>query len=414
MKKLLVISIICLFIGLCFQPAFANDVSIGKVEQQPRGGTFVKTYGRSYDDRGHSVQQTTDGGYIITGQTYLVGASGHDVWLIKTDSNGNKLWDKNFGGDDAEYGYCVQQTTDGGYIITGQTEEFDIWGNLWLIKTDSNGNKLWDKNYGGDKEDCGKSICQTTDGGYIITGENDGRIWLIKTDNSGNMIWDKKFGGYEGKSVRQTTDGGYIILGTRAGDIYLIKTDSAGNKMWDKTFGEDDDDNGLCVEQTTDGGYIITGFSVWKYFPDSDSDAWLIKTDSNGTKIWHKVFSRTESDYGRYVQQTTDGGFILTGDTGGKVWLIKTDSKGQKIWENRFNEIRGESYSRCGRQTTDGGYIIVGYLDNFFSEIDDVLLIKTDEYGKSRNKAFTVNMLLLRILERFPLLWRVVSRLNLN
>jgi hypothetical protein len=149
-------------------------LGVGKsVAQAPNDWwEWFKTFGGSGNDEGWSVQQTSDGGFILVGWTWSFGAGGFDVWLIKTDADGNKLWDRTFGGRGSDYGYSVQQTSDGGFIMVGDTASFGAgWADVWLIKTDANGNKQWDRTFGGSGLDSGSSVQQTSDGGFILVGD---------------------------------------------------------------------------------------------------------------------------------------------------------------------------------------------------------------------------------------------------
>ena len=364
------------------------------------GQSWNKTFGGVSYEEGYSVQQTTDGGYIICGTTFTFGNGDYDVWLIKTDGNGNEIWNKTFGGTNEDRGYHVQQTTDGGYIISGTTFSFGN-GNydVWLIKTDGNGNELWNKTYGGTSEERGYSVQQSSEGGYIISGitssfgNGNYDVWLIKTDGNGNEIWNKTFGGTnydESISVQQTTDGGYIIAGTTfsfgngATNIYLIKADGNGNELWNKTFGGTNNNWGYSVQQSNDGGYILIGYT--NSFGNGGADVYLIKTDGNGNELWSKTFGGANDDGGVSVQQTNDGGYIITGYTKSSgngdadVYLIKTDGGGNELWNKTF----GGTYEDGGfdvQQTADGGYIITGKTLYAGSVNSDLYLIKTDGNG---------------------------------
>ncbi len=364
---------------------------------------WIKTHGGSSDDRGYSVQPTPDSGYILTGYTESFGAGDSDVYLIKTDANGDQQWYKTFGGTDYDIGNSVQLTSDGGYIVVGYTGSFGA-GNIdvYLIKTDANGNQQWDTTFGGKNNDYGYSVQPTSDDGYIIVGYTESfgagysDVYLIKTDAGGNQQWYKTFGGTGsdyGYSVQPTSDGGYIITGKTysfgAGeyDVYLIKTDANGEQQWYKTFGGTDWDIGNSVQLTSDEGYIITGWTG--SFGAGRINVYLIKTDANGEQQWYKTFggtSRDYRDYGYSVQLTSDGGYIITGwnESFGAgnidVYLIKTDANGEQQWYKTFGGTDSD-YGYSVQPTSDGGYIITGSTKSFSAGGDDVYLIKTDANG---------------------------------
>jgi len=356
---------------------------------------WTKVFGGERSVWGNSVQQTIDGGYIITGRKDSIFTNDVDVWLIKTDENGDTLWTKTFGGSAWDEGYSVQQTLDGGYIVCGFTSSFSAGGSdVWLIKTDENSDTLWTKTYGGSDIEYGLSVQQTLDRGYIVAGWTrpyDGwsDVWLIKTNENGDTLWTKTFGGSTtddaGYSVQQTTDDGYIVCGVTSSslgglDVWLIKTDENGDTLWTKTFGGSSIDKGYSVQQTTDDGYIVSGRTG--SFGASWADVWLIKTDENGDTLWTKTFGGSSADDGYSVQQTTDGGYIVCGTTGSfgaggsDIWLIKTDENGDTLWTKT---IGGSNYDKgySVEQTTDRGYIVCGMTGSFGADnYGDVWLIK--------------------------------------
>ena len=422
MKKIYLLFPLLLFVFITCEDEKVEDTK----EKEPTI-IFSKTFGGSGQDYGRSVQQTSDGGYIITGNTRSFGEGNQDVWLIKTDSQGQEEWNQTVGGgSNKETGYYVQQTNDGGYIITGNTDSNgDNITEVWLIKTDSQGNEKWNHTFGGNGalNDIGHSVQQTTDGGYIITGITDSNgdniteVWLIKIDSQGQEEWNHTFGGiggYDdvGRSVQQTTDGGFVITGYtwevygNGGDLWLIKTDSQGNEEWSSIFGGEYGDRGYSGQPTTDGGYILTGKSYFNYQSDgrwNNGDVRLIKTDSQGNEEWNQTFSGSKEgtyidgygttryfeEYGSSVQQTSDGGYIITGmrnrfddnDDNEDVLLIKTDNQGNEQWNQIFggNQI---DFGTSVQQTIDGGFIITGYTESFGNGFSDVWLIKTDSQGR--------------------------------
>jgi PKD repeat protein len=339
-----------------------GELDFWLVKTDPNGTEqWNRTYGGTDSDSGYFICQTFDRGYIVAGNTRSYGAGNSDFWLVKINPDGDEQWNKTFGGTDFEGANFVQQTWDGGYIIRGDRVNNSGHSIYWLVKTDPGGNEEWNRtlgNYGGDRAD---AMQLTSDGGFILAGRthdhSDGSfgIWLIRTDSSGNEQWTRTIGGIEEvgvKTVLETSDCGFIITGSTGsyyGDdptgILLVKVDANGYEEWNMTFTGIDYYTLISVVQTSDRGYIVAGIKETReddaYFGDI-SDVWLIKTDSNGNIQWYNGLGGTGRDQVEFVQQTSDGGYIITGTTdsygagGSDFWLVKvagmeTDAAQSKI-----------------------------------------------------------------------------------
>jgi len=356
---------------------------------------WQKSLGGSEFDAAYSIQQTTDGGYIVAGESYstngdVTGNHGdYDYWVVKLSTTGVIEWQKSLGGSGEDRGYSIQQTTDGGYIVAGQSASTngDVTGNhggndYWVVKLSSTGSIIWQKSLGGTGSDVGRSIQQTTDGGYIVAGTSnsiDGDVtgnhgdfdyWVVKLSSTGAIIWQKTLGGTgsdNAYSIRQTTDGGYVVAGTsnsNDGDVtgnhgdfdyWIVKLSSTGSIIWQKSLGGSGIDWATSSQQTTDGGYIVIGGSN---SIDGDitaslgiNDYWVVKLSSTGSITWQKSLGGSRNDVGWSIQQRTDGGFIIagtsdsndgdvTGNNGNSdYWVIKLSASVGVNEINVFNEF---------------------------------------------------------------------------
>lgn len=272
------------------------------VKTDPSGNEmWSRMYGRSGRDEGRSVCQTMDGGYVIVGLSDSFGHRNDDVYLVKIDPSGNEVWSRTYGGSGRDAGRSVRQTADGGYIVVGLTDSFGL-GNeeIYLFKTDPDGNLVWSRTFGAGGRDRGESVRQTPDGDYIVAGTTwppeaaYSDVFLLKTDPEGREIWRKTFGrgyGDHGFGIAQTHDGGYIVAGHtwplgRIGQsqVLLLRTDGSGDQVWVKTFGGQGPTYAYSVCQTTNGGYVVAG--KMEDLDKGNDDIFLIKTDGDGALAW--------------------------------------------------------------------------------------------------------------------------------
>ncbi|MCK4654798.1 MAG: PKD domain-containing protein [Candidatus Cloacimonetes bacterium] len=286
-----------------------------------------------------SIQQTMDDGYITVGYTE---GTNLNVWLVKTDEFGNIIWDEEYG-DENEFdiGNDVMQTEDGGYVITGLTDSYNVTErNVLLLKTDNIGNVEWVHTYGGDNSSIGYSVTKTFDNGYIIAGytrlvNSNEDIYIVKTDSIGNVIWENTYGGDEediAQSIKQTDDGGYIItgwttsFGSGSWDVMILKIDEFGNEEWSNYFGGDQRDQGYDGYVLGDG-YVFTGYT--ESYGNGIFDMWVIKTDELGNEKWNKTVGSTDVEFGYSILQTDNLEYIIAGNIqiygDNNFWLVKTE-----------------------------------------------------------------------------------------
>ena len=361
---------------------------------------FRKVIGTDGYDYGMSAKQTTDKGYIIGGSTSGAGNGSTDVYAVKTDSLGQTKIRKTFGGINIDKGFCIRQTKDSGYVLVGYTNSFGAGGyDVYLIKTDSLLNELWTKTYGGTDWDFGNCIEQTTDGGFIICGstysygKGNEDYYLIKTNATGDTLWTKTYGGTKedvANSVIQTSDGGYILTGTTKsmgdtlGDFYTIKTNSLGDTIWTNKFGGSHLDYGNDILESRYGGYIIGGET--QSFGAGNSDGIIIKISTSGVAGSTLTIGNTNFDNIESITEATDGKIAMTGITlsygagNGDVYFFIIDNN----W-NFYNSTTfgGSQYDiGCSVEVTnDKAFIICGYTESFNNGLDDIYLIKTDNSG---------------------------------
>lgn len=390
---------------------------------------WKKCFGGVAIDKANSVCQTSDGGYIVAGFTNsnggdISGAIGmDDVWIVKLSAAGVIQWQKCYGGTNVDQGYWIQQTSDGGYIVAGYTKSTngDVTGahgnwDVWVIKLSNTGTLLWQKTYGGSSLDAATSIMETSDGGFVIGGYTqsiDGDVtghhspgkydaWVVKISSTGVLQWQRALGGenYDNAgTVKQTADGGYIVTAYTTsgggdlsgsignGDYWVVKLDNAGILQWQKVFGGTDWDAPNDVIQLADGNYLVAGFAQ---SVDGDitnnhgqKDAWLVKLDNSGNKLWSKCFGGTCTESATGISQTTDGNYIMVGFTnsndgdvsglhgtpcaivGGTFapdyWAVKIDQNGNILWQKTMGGTSLDQ-ANCIRQTSDGGYIVAGFV----------------------------------------------------
>jgi hypothetical protein len=331
---------------------------------------WIKILGGPREDVGYSIFETPDGGYMIGGRTKSTPDGWQDLFLMKINGNGDSLWTKLFGTPGISESYAgIHATDDGGYIIIGlQPKPMPSWPDIWLVKTDGDGNQQWENWVGADTVSetpfCG---IQSSDGGYVIVSKDDSLGWIsnivvYKTNSNGNQIWKKNYFSdskvSEAWSIANTSDGGYVITGETQAfttdltyELFLFKINESGDSLWTRHYGNPTDERGYHVFETSDKGFLITGATN---VAPGTGHLYLVKTDQDGLLEWtSEMTERT----GYKTIETMDGNFLLTGRAS---QLVKIDQNGDTLWTKLFTDTIYGSLSFDVRQTSDGGFVSVG------------------------------------------------------
>lgn len=378
---------------------------------------WQKALGGSKEEEAYSIGKTSDGGYVVAGYTRsnngnVTGMHGkQDMWVVKLNANGTLAWQKTLGGSDEDVARSIQQTSDGGYIVVGITKsnDGDVSGNHgaydgWAVKLSSIGDIQWQRALGGTGWEGMHAVQQTSDGGYVMVGDADsdngdivgyhglGDVWVVKLSGTGDIQWQKSLGGTageKGRSIQQTSDGGYIVAGYTASkdgdvsghsggwkdDYWLVKITNTGDVQWQNTVGGSGDDEAYSVKQTNDGGYIVAGYTDSE---DGDVtgnkgswDYWVVKFNSTGVMQWQKTYGGSNLEWAYSVELASGGGYIvagLTGSTNGDVsgmhgyrdfWIIGIDGAGSIQWKKAYGGSDCDDAFAVLR-TSDEGYVVAG------------------------------------------------------
>ncbi|MGG7469299.1 T9SS type A sorting domain-containing protein [Chryseobacterium arthrosphaerae] len=401
------------------------------------GGIGFESAATNFNNAGEfglQVLRTPDGGYVVAGSTdansgYVTGVHGNnpDMWVVKTDQNGNFQWQKALGGSGFDEAAAITLTSDGGYLLAGSStidngDVLNYFGatDVWIAKLDATGNKMWTNNMGSTGTEMAYSVQQTSDGGFIIAGTTSGNnydvsghhgiwssydMWIVKTNSTGNIEWQKCLGGDGNEvaySVQQTSDGGYIVGGfsqtNNNGDVtgnhsywdtndwaykpsrdaWVVKLNSTGAIQWQKSLGGSGEDVASSIQQTTDGGYILAGFSDSVNGDVTGNhgkhDFWITKINANGSLVWQKSLGGSKSDKAYSIKQTPDGGYVATGysfsadgnvtdhhgtDTGHDYWVVRLNTSGDLMWSKSLGGTYGDTAFSLDL-TPDGGYVVAG------------------------------------------------------
>ena len=353
---------------------------------------WTTTLGGDGDEFAHGVALTRDGGFVIAGETRSYGSGSQDGWLVKLNSDGVQQWSQTFGGSESDILYDVLATSDGGFVLAGETHSSDgatsTSSDFWLVKADSGGHLLWEHSFSSSevtgftqerKSDVARAIRQTSDGGFVLVGSSTGKLGtsprILRTDSNGNEVWSITLDDISGAVAYDVlaTASGFVLAGSADSDdsgsqAFLVRTNSTGAQQWVKYFGGSYNDEARSLVRTSDGGYALAGFT-WSSGA-GQSDFWLVKADGSGEQEWERTFGGVLRDAAHSLLRTSDGGFALAGWSesfrgGDRFWVVNTDANGRLQWSSSHQASSDSTEVSAGArsilQVSAGSFVGVGW-----------------------------------------------------
>lgn len=388
-----------LFLSCCFFSTWA----------QPR---FTQVIGGQGNDQAVDVCPTADGGYVVAGFTYSFGQGQSDIWVMKLDEFGEELWRQYLGEAGFDWAADLIETRDGNYTIAGYTQEANGRNSdAWLCQLNRYGEVMWTRTYGGEKVDRAKALAQTRDGGFAMAGytysdsKGSADMWLVRLNAVGDLLWEKRYGGKREEramAIIETRDEGFLLGGyadypePNEADMALLKTDRRGKVVWRQIVRNPGNDAIEQVIETPDGGYLAAGWGL-NEAENHALDGKLVKFSSTGTQSWLQSYGGQGRDVFYDIIPSAGRGFAIIGQStfahsGRDVWLLQVNEQGQTLRET-FAKGPKEDWGHAISQTDDGGLLIAGGTKSYSQGGTDMLVFKTNPQGELAPGPFADNRL---------------------
>ncbi len=348
--------------------------------------SWSRLYGGASNEYMYDMIQCSSGGFAIVGYTYSFGGNA-EVYLVRTDADGTMLWNKTYGGPNYDYSRGVVECSDGGFAIAAYSNSWTPSYDCWLIRTDANGNHLWNTTYGGSSTEYAMGLVVDADDNITMVGSTysfgpgSSDYWLVHTNSTGGHLWNQTYGGGAwdyAYDVVACSDGGYAICGESMSfgegtSAWVVRTDAAGNHLWNQTYDGSSFETAWSLIECTSGGFAIAGHTT--SYGASFQAAWLIRTDASGNHLWNQTYDEPWDDRAYAVIEYSEGGFILAGMTGlyddrgggddSDSLLIRTDASGTMLWNRSYGGESYDDYYYAVVEGANGDLVAAGYTRSF-------------------------------------------------